>query len=963
MSRRAAPPSAPVAPVAPSRVSNLLTFTREELLASQIRGLSIGPPAGGKRALEDSEAEYEAKAKRLRTLRIRRQVAILLEDADTFAEVDGPMVSFSLILAIEQILKDPALAVAERERLSFAATRLRQLIRDQRFKWPNKRISPWRRRDDDPMQVLPPEPEPDARQESEPGQAQDQEPDASQPPEPDASGSSRGGGGGNSQLFSQLAEDLDRLDDEELEPPEEAQGGEGPATELEGMELVDDARGSRAGGGQLQKLRDDVVKLLREAPVDGGLPRELRESAETLKRNVKRFAAANEAARRMLSALTALLASPPANEPARDAVGPGAEDPAPQADQPRIVGRATDVRVAPMTPVGTHRQTFLLFTPTKKRNQYEWLTEDGMLADPQLATILANYTGSRGDDPNDRGFVTAVLDAKGTTAVRQYKVQWTVEPQVPLQRAQEWMSRARLVTGAQAMVDAYERQDDPDSEEEDDVNDAESGGAGLDEQTEDGTPRAGGLTLQWDPASGKPKLSLRQAISVHVVGHEWTLKALVEYTLTRIWALRSRTPPPPLTEGAPLTEELEQLGEDLYSVDAKALDALFKREQKQAARDAAADAAADEGDEEEGGEEDEEDEEEEEEEGTLAENWRKGRERELRDEAVARWASTRQTNARDLSTLRAQLAAVKAVQAAGGSASAVTLVDIEAVRTAEGDTVADLLLEWQKDEEGWPAQLARPRLRLPRIRDFLSTPGRSAIAKGWLTLQRDIHSAATAQERRSGVFGSAYSATWPSRPGPVEIPPDHVVPTRWYQSGTVLLLEAGDPGQLPAVVPSRLSENSAKGDAALGLFSGPDERSGGSGQDVYTPRSVSDPKKALLAKTTAWCFALYPLISNKKRGAGIGSYARNTGVEWYARAWQNGPFQQLVRARATKHERRIALLCLAMPRWQVANPLIFEAGLLDDDTEQLLLDRFRGTDALSMLVDAALQGAVRGAPR
>ena len=60
-------------------------------------------------------------------------------------------------------------------------------------------------------------------------------------------------------------------------------------------------------------------------------------------------------------------------------------------------------------------------------------------------------------------------------------------------------------------------------------------------------------------------------------------------------------------------------------------------------------------------------------------------------------------------------------------------------------------------------------------------------------------------------------------------------------------------------------------------------------------------------------------------------------------------------------ERRFHLLCAAIPRWGVCSPLIFGAAL-PAEMEELLVARLAGTDALSELVDAALQASVAAAP-
>lgn len=751
----------------------------------------------------------------------------------------------------------------------------------------------------------------------------------------------------SSQLASQLANDLDDIQEDEFAeaPLPQEESGAGAATQLQDMEL--DADSSREK--RLRMLRDEVVAALRDVPVGGRVSSSLHALAERLQRDLLPYYGASEPARRMLAALATLLMLPVDEEEREEAAAAAATTERGRGraaakrgkdDDARIVGRATTLSSG-----GQPEHSFLLYAP-RDRKPYEWLTKRGMLNDTRLATVLANHPGPKGDDPRGNGWAIAIVDMRGTPSTRQYRVRWTTEPQVPVKYAQpdEWYLRRQLTLGAQAMADAFERGDD-DGDEEDDVADDQRDG-------QSGIVAPSGPTLRWDPSTGKPKLSLRRAVAVHAreLG-EHTVQALREWTLTRIWALRTRTPPPPGSASAPSVAELDTLGEDLFTIDAKALTATFRRVFQQRQRDRAAEEEA----EEEEGEE--EDEEEEDEEKALA-AWKAERERELRDEAVARWAATQRTYAAELAALQAQLAVLRTVEAAGGNPADVALDATDGAASEE----AVMLAQWQSAGGDWPAQLSWPPLRLPKIRDFLSTPGRSAAAKGWLSLQRDVHSAATLTQRRGGVYGSAYGPTWPARAGPVETPPDHVLPQRWYEGGTKLLIEAGDPGQLPAVALCRMGENSAKSDSSLALFSAAGEV-GSAGQDVYAPKNVSEAKRAMLAKTTAWCFALYPLISDRKRGIGVGSYARNVGVEWYARAWENGPFKQLVRAPATSFERRVQLLALAMPRWQVGNPLVFAPDLLDQDMEQMLLDRMRGTDGLSKLVDAALQAAVAAAPR
>jgi hypothetical protein len=118
-----------------------------------------------------------------------------------------------------------------------------------------------------------------------------------------------------------------------------------------------------------------------------------------------------------------------------------------------------------------------------------------------------------------------------------------------------------------------------------------------------------------------------------------------------------------------------------------------------------------------------------------------------------------------------------------------------------------------------------------------------------------------------------------------------------------------------------------------------------------------------MAKISTSMFALYPLISDRKSIAGIGGFASGgSGVSWYARAWEYGPMQELVRRTATDFERRVNLVTLAVPRWAVGDPLTLYPGRLDADLEQLVVRRMKGTDGVSHLVDAALRASVLAPP-
>ena len=590
---------------------------------------------------------------------------------------------------------------------------------------------------------------------------------------------------------------------------------------------------------------------------------------------------------------------------------------------------------------GRQRHSFLLYIPDAQK-KYEWLSEAGMRADPELLAILNAYTGETGADPSGNGFVKAIVRGRGSSGARQYRILWTVMPSVPVRYAEgdgEWVPKERIVN--QALVDAFERKDDDSDSEDDDAPAAAGAASQSQDERADSAPDS---ALSWDVTQGRPKVSWQRAIRIHAAGHPWTLQALQEYTITRIFTLAMKAPPAAGEAGTPTEAELVQLGKDLYTCDAKALNAAFARQRVLDARD-----AAEEG--EEGAEEDDD------EEDALA-RWRAEREGELRADAEARWAQARQDVAGPLSLLRTQLAALEAVAAAGGVDA---LADMDpTVLAATNPDAAALVASWQENP-AWPKTLSRPRLRSVRIRDFLSTPSRSAIVRGWLQLQRSLHDAATPAQRRSTALGSAYGPSWPSRSTPVNTPADHVTPVRWFDGGTRLLIELGDPAQFPAVVLSTLAENSSKSDSALGCFSVPAERSGGAGQDVYSPTS-NRWKQQMLAKMVAQVFLAYPLISNKKRSRGVAAYGTaSVGVSWYARAWSDGPFKDLVRAPASDFERRIQLVSAALPKWGVSNPFVWNPSALDGRLEELLQARFEGRDATCMLVNAALS-TVASAP-
>lgn len=588
-------------------------------------------------------------------------------------------------------------------------------------------------------------------------------------------------------------------------------------------------------------------------------------------------------------------------------------------------------------------------------NTFDWLTEDGMRADPLLRPILEAFTGPR-DDPDGNGFVSAVTDARGPERRRQYLVRWTIldnEPPVPRDKAEEWMPLRSLVAGAQTLARAYERSleaaADVESDDDDDTTVPPSdpsqatpvGGETMEEDPVRAS-RAAKSAIRWDPISARPKVSLRAAVRYFVAELDAeAVQTLREYVLNRRWALQSRLPPADVSAA-----DLDQVAADLFEVDEKALTASFKRERLQAQRERIA--AGDDGDE--GGEEEDEE--------AAFETWKTERIAELRADVQQRWAASKREYAADFAALDDQEAALDVMQRSIAAGSD-PVVELETARSAGASApTLELLDAWASDDVAEVARLfSRPRLKVAQIRDFLSA-NRSASTKGLLALLRRVHGEATAEQRRSGVLGSAYSASWPARASPTELPPDHVVPIANMEKGTKLLVECSAPDQLPfQCVISRLAENSAKGDDVLAVFSPPSEANG---KGLYNPR-ISTAKKARLAKLVVSTFLLLPLLSNKKTSGGAAPYERASGVEVFARAWRLGPFRELLERPATPFERRVALLMLAMPKWQICCPFVFGTPLTGA-MERVLVDRFKGTDGISKLVDRALSQSIEAAP-
>ena len=233
--------------------------------------------------------------------------------------------------------------------------------------------------------------------------------------------------------------------------------------------------------------------------------------------------------------------------------------------------------------------------------------------------------------------------------------------------SREWINKDNLVDTK--LVDKFEEMDDVDSDE--------------------GTYTQN-AALQWDPSSNTPRLSWSRAIwsCMHTLSVEDKLDVLIEWTLTRKWALLSKTVPDP-TE-----QEKEQLGKDLFEVQAKTFEAQFASVYAQ------------------------QDTKNKKEYNTAFREWKVDSERQLADEAFKKMVETRHKLNPRLEELDRQLSVLRMVKEAGG----------EPDRTKEpnDEKHKDTLNAW-KGKKDWHRELKRPSLRLPKIKDFMSVPYLSLI--------------------------------------------------------------------------------------------------------------------------------------------------------------------------------------------------------------------------------------------
>tara|TARA_Y100000389_G_scaffold183138_1_gene200320 strand:+ start:48 stop:1376 length:1329 start_codon:yes stop_codon:yes gene_type:complete len=436
------------------------------------------------------------------------------------------------------------------------------------------------------------------------------------------------------------------------------------------------------------------------------------------------------------------------------------------------------------------------------------------------------------------------------------------------------------------------------------------------------------------------QLSLQRSVAQY--GHKVnTIKLLHEYTLHRIWALRSQLPPKEGEQGAPSDREMDELAKDLFDIRMDEMEKAFKGIRRERAAARAAARAAEEADEEdmEGEGEDSYDRE-------FAE-FREETEKELKKTTVNRWRLVRDVYDDELKQLTFQLHNIR--DAAAGAAN-----DFSNAQTLE--------------------LYSSPPLRLPHIRDFLSQGRnggtRGTKAKAWLRWLRELHTALKyddePDEQRMG--GSVYSTDWPQTTGPTLTPPDHVVPQQWLRS-CELLVEQPEPQQLPAIVLCTNAENSSKSDHPLWIFNagvGTDPPSVWKPAGTYVALLNSSRRFGLLARGTCWIFGLFWGVSDHGAALlGVAPLSKSTGCNWYSMGFKkrDSKFKKMAKSKATKFERRTHLVTMAMQNWRFGNPLVFDEELLDADMEELLKRRFAGEDEMSKLVEYALGQSVAGAPR
>ena len=643
-----------------------------------------------------------------------------------------------------------------------------------------------------------------------------------------------------------------------------------------------------------------------------------------------------------------------------------------------VVGRSSELDVDGRTEL----PFYLVYWPQRmgrrRRPRYEWKDLSGMT---ETSNELANAFQAlpqerRGEDPSGKGWQTEITNARGEGGNREYLVTWTTWDEgdgAPLSKRREFRALEHIVyqamaTEFDAAVQAEVGLDDADSDGEGPLPPVPAAfveSVNMNSDTEpDMTARAPSST-RWDPSTGTARLSASSSVRNHACRASWTLDAFEEYTITRTFVLYSRVPPATGNDGAPTADETKQLKEDLFYILGPPLLAKWKRARGAEQRRRRLQDADDEDDEEDVYERSPEE---------AEKNWELRTKRELLDEVLGRWASSREAIGKQLLELDAQLVAIRAIREGLKSAEATLAderVEYQAFRRSVADAApvknaraSEIIEAWVVDGGASLAQsIARPKLKLPDIRDYLSA-NRSKMTEAWLRLQREAHSEAYATERRLGAMGSILGSRWPFAgvPTPTQAPGEHIVPIEWHSPYSSLILETRDGTQNPvAIAIALLEENSAKGSLPIGNFNADNERKG---KFVYTADGLSEAKLAAIARTIAYTFLSYVGLSNKTTSKGVAALSSSCGVERLARAMEFGSLTHYALQTApSAWERRIQLLNLSL-HWQVGNAFCFYPNLSDRiDVRGLMLKRLKGEDSLLKLFDEALRNSILMAPR
>lgn len=359
---------------------------------------------------------------------------------------------------------------------------------------------------------------------------------------------------------------------EDQEPEESPDGGRS-ASQLAEMPIENDdaerlskrpRRGGQSALEELQTLRDEVVAILRDArSAEGRLSQLLRSRANQARRGLESFEPTRRVVR-LLSALAELLVS--ADTPVGAASNSGPT---------RIIGRASQMLG------GIETQFYLVLHP-RGAKRFVWYT-DTMQSTEDLKEAWDAYEGPKGSDPSGRGWVVRITAVSGTRQRRRYVCLWTIEEgaRVPINIATHGWSYRSLFVNTQIPDDWESVQDesdgqpsggpsggpggDPGPSDGDGPNDDDPGDEERDPVADDDNAFNPRSAITWD-IKGTFKIDLAAAIYLHADSTDDLVGCLIEYTLSRIWALESQVPPESIADGSPTQSEIERLGKHLFEI-------------------------------------------------------------------------------------------------------------------------------------------------------------------------------------------------------------------------------------------------------------------------------------------------------------------------------------------------------------------------------------------------------------